>query len=300
MMNASGFRCGFVALAGRPNVGKSTLINALVGDKISIVSPKPQTTRGRVLGILNTEHAQLIFVDTPGIHPGGKRVLNRRMNRAAASAIADADLVLLMVDAAQWREQDDQILKRCVGSGRPVGLLINKIDALENRNQLLPLLKSMDDKAKFIFMIPISARSKDNLVELVAQIEKHLPESVPLFPIGQITDQTQAARAGEYVREQLMLLLQQEIPYSIAVQVDEFREEPKLLRIGATIWVEREGQKAIVIGRQGSMLKKIGRHARLELQKAFGKKVFLQLWVKVRENWADDERALRQLGIEDT
>ena len=299
-MNSQPFRCGFVAIAGRPNVGKSTLVNALVGNKVSIVSPKPQTTRSRVLGIRNTENAQLIFVDTPGIHAGGRRVLNRRMNRAASNAIADADMILLMTEGLHWREQDEKILRQCVQSGRPVGLLVNKIDTLENRNQLLPLLQRLNDKADFVFMVPISARSGDNLAELVKLLEEHLPESPPLFPVEQVTDQAQAARAGEFVREQLMLQLQQEIPYSIAVHVDEFRDEPKLLRIGATIWVEREGQKGIVIGHQGSMLKKIGRHARLALQKEFGKKVFLQLWVKVRENWADDERALQQLGIEDT
>lgn len=299
-MSDQGFRCGFIAIAGRPNVGKSTLVNALVGNKISIVSPKPQTTRGRLLGILNRERSQLIFVDTPGIHAGGQRALNRRMNRAASSAIADADLVLLMVEGTQWRDQDEKILRQCMASGRPVGLLINKIDTLESRNQLLPFLEMLKDKADFIFMIPISARSGDNIDDVVNIIESHLPESPPLFPVEQVTDQTQIFRAGEFVREQLMLQLQQEVPYSIAVQVEEFEDEPKLVKISATIWVEREGQKAIVIGRQGAMLKKIGRHSRLELEKAFGKKVYLQLWVKVRENWSDDERALQQLGIEDT
>ena len=299
-MSDPGFRCGFIAIAGRPNVGKSTLVNALVGNKISIVSPKPQTTRGRLLGILKRERSQLIFVDTPGIHAGGRRALNRRMNRAASSAIADADMVLLMVEGTQWRDQDDRILRQCVASGRPVGLLINKIDTLESRDQLLPFLENSKDKADFIFMIPISARSGDNIDDLVRTIERHLPESPPLFPVEQVTDQTQIFRAGELVREQLMLQLQQEVPYSIAVQIEEFRDEPKLVKISATSWVEREGQKAIVIGRQGAMLKKIGRCARLELEKAFGKKVYLQLWVKVRENWSDDERALQQLGIEDT
>lgn len=299
-MTDTAFRCGFVAIAGRPNVGKSTLINALVGHKISIVSPKPQTTRHRVLGIHNSDTAQLIFVDTPGIHAGGKRVLNRRMNRSASNAIADADIVLMMVEALRWTEQDDWVLRQCVQSGRPLGLIVNKVDTLHGRTQLLPYLQELQGKADFLFMVPISAEHRDNLDALEKQIVEHLPESPPLFPREQVTDQTQTARAAEFIREQLMLALQQEVPYSVAVQVDEFNDEPKLLRIGATIWVERDGQKAIVIGHGGELLKQIGRGARLELQKVFGKKVFLQLWVKVRQNWADDERALRQFGIEDT
>lgn len=298
-MSENAFRCGFIAIAGRPNVGKSTLINALVGQKVSIVSPKPQTTRHRVLGILNTDTTQLIFVDTPGIHDGGKRVLNRRMNRSASNAVSDADIVLLMVEALRWTEQDEWALRQCVQSGRPLGVIVNKIDTLHGRTQLLPYLQSLKDKAEFVFMIPISAEQRDNLDELERLVVQHLPESPALFPREQITDQRQTARASEFIREQLMFALQQEVPYSVAVQVDEFTDETKLLRIGATIWVEREGQKAIVIGHDGAALKKIGRGARLELQKLFGKKVFLRLWVKVRENWADDERALQQLGIED-
>lgn len=299
-MSDNAFRCGFIAIAGRPNVGKSTLINALVGHKVSIVSPKPQTTRYRVLGIHNTDMSQLIFVDTPGIHDGGKRVLNRRMNRSAENAISDADMVLLMVEALRWTEQDDWVLRQCVQTKRPLGVIVNKIDTLQSSTQLLPYLQALQSKAEFIFMVPVSARDHDNLEELEQLVTQQLPESPALYPREQVTDQTQTARAAEFIREQLMLALQQEVPYSIAVQVDEFVDEAKLLRISATIWVEREGQKAIVIGHDGALLKKVGRGARLELQKIFGKKIFLQLWVKVRENWADDERSLRQFGIEDT
>lgn len=294
------FHCGFIAVAGRPNVGKSTLINALVGHKISIVSPKPQTTRQRVLGIRNTGAAQLIFIDTPGIHAGGKRILNRRMNRSASSAVSDADLVLLVVEALRWDEQDQRVLRQCVQSGRLLGLVINKTDTLRDTARLLPYLQDLQGRAEFGFMVPVSARHDDNLTELERLLVQHLPESPPLFPREQITDQDQRVRAAELVREQLILALQQELPYSVAVQVDEFKREEKLLRISATIWVERDGQKAIVIGHNGDMLKHVGREARLELQKAFVCKVFLQLWVKVRENWSDDEHALRQFGIEDT
>jgi GTP-binding protein Era len=253
-----------------------------------------------VLGIHNTDTSQLIFVDTPGIHDGGKRVLNRRMNRSAANAISDADMVLLMVEALRWTEQDDWVLRQCVQTKRPLGVIVNKIDTLQSSTQLLPYLQALQSKAEFIFMVPVSARDHDNLEELEQLVTQQLPESPALYPREQVTDQTQTARAAEFIREQLMLALQQEVPYSIAVQVDEFVDEAKLLRISATIWVEREGQKAIVIGHDGALLKKVGRGARLELQKIFGKKIFLQLWVKVRENWADDERSLREFGIEDT
>ncbi|HET7922441.1 MAG TPA: GTPase Era [Gammaproteobacteria bacterium] len=293
------FRCGFIAVAGRPNVGKSTLVNALVGHKVSIVSPRPQTTRQRILGILDTEAAQLVFVDTPGIHAGGKRALNRRMNRAASSAVTDADLVLLVLEAMVWREQDEWVLRQCVQSGRPLGVVINKLDTLTASTQLLPYLDHLRDKAAFQFMVPVSARKQDNLRELVRVVTQALPESPALFPVGQVTDQSDAARAAELIREQMMRALQQELPYSAAVQIEEFAQQEKLLRIGATLWVEREGQKAIVIGKGGAMLKQIGHDARMELQKLFGKKVYLRLWVKVRENWADSEPALRQLGIED-
>lgn len=299
-MNTDSFHCGFIAVAGRPNVGKSTLVNALVGHKVSIVSPKPQTTRQRVLGILNRESAQLIFVDTPGIHGGGKRMLNRNMNRSASSAIFDADVILLVVEALRWTEQDERVLDQCVRAGRPLGVVINKIDTVRGRTQLLPYIQSFQNKAEFDFIVPVSAERRENLSELERVLIEQLPESPPLFPHEQITDQPQVMRAGEMVREQLMRVLQQEVPYSTAVQIDEFKDEDGLLRIAATIWVEREGQKAIVIGSNGAQLKKIGQEARMEMQGAFGKKVFLQLWVKVRENWADDERALRQLGLEDT
>jgi GTP-binding protein Era len=299
-MSNEAFRCGFVAIAGRPNVGKSTLVNALVGHKISIVSPKPQTTRQRVLGLRNTESAQLVFVDTPGIHGGGKRMLNRSMNRSASSAIFDADVIVLVVEALRWTDQDERVLSQCLRAECPLGVVINKIDTLRGRTRLLPFIQSLQHKAKFEFIVPVSAERGENLAELERVLMEHLPESPPLFPHEQITDQPEIMRAGEMVREQLMRVLQQEVPYSTAVQIDEFKEERGLLRIAATIWVEREGQKAIVIGNNGLQLKKIGQEARMEMQRAFGKKVFLQLWVKVRENWADDERALRQLGLDDT
>lgn len=298
-MDEQNFRCGFVAIVGRPNVGKSTLINSMIGQKISIVSPKPQTTRFRILGIRNTNAAQLIFVDTPGIHERQSRVLNRRMNRLASHAITDADLVLLVVEALQWTSQDESVLRQCARTGRPIALVINKIDTIGSRVELLPYLENLKEKAEFAFIIPVSARSTDNLDELEMLIGQHLPESPPLFPQDQVTDQGNATRAAELIRERLIMELQQELPYSAAVQIDEFRDEEKILRISATIWVEREGQKAIVIGRGGLVLKKIGREARLQLQKLYKKKIFLQLWVKVRENWADDERSLQQFGIDD-
>ncbi|MDE2091671.1 MAG: GTPase Era [Gammaproteobacteria bacterium] len=291
------FRCGFIAVVGRPNVGKSTLINALVGHKISIVTPKPQTTRQRVLGIHTTPRAQYIFVDTPGMHTGGRRVLNRQMNRTALHAMEAADVVLLVVEALQWSGEDQQALTQCMAMRRPLGLVVNKIDKAKPRTVLLPYLENLQSQAAFAFVLPLAATSGENLAELEKVLHGLLPESPVLFPAEQITDQAETARAAEFVREQLMQMLAKELPYSIAVQVEEFKHEGKLLRIGAVIWVERESQKAIVIGRGGQLLKAVGHAARLELQQEFGCKVFLRLWVKMRDDWADDEIALRSLGL---
>ena len=297
-MSDSAFRAGFIALAGRPNVGKSTLLNALVGRKLSIVTAKPQTTRRRVLGIKTLPAAQLIFVDTPGLHSGERRAINRSMNRAAVAAASEADLCALVVEALHWNDDDELALKRLRELRCPLGLVINKIDRCKPRAALLPFLEDLKVRHDFRFMVPVSAESGENLPELERTLVENLPLSSPLFPKDQITDQDDMLRAAEFVREQLMIALREELPYSVAVQVEEFTVEGNLLRISATIWVERESQKAIVIGEGGGQLKNIGRAARLAMEHELGKKVFLKLWVKLREDWADDERALAALGIE--
>jgi GTP-binding protein Era len=297
-MNAKSMRAGFIAIAGRPNVGKSTLLNALVGRKISIVTAKPQTTRRRILGVKTTASAQLVFVDTPGLHSGERRAINRSMNRTAIAAAGEADLCVQVVEALRWDDDDALALQRLHGLGQPLGLVVNKIDRCKPRTALLPFLEQVKTQHDYRFIVPVSAQNGENLAELEKTLVEYLPESPLLFPADQVTDQDDAARAAEFVREQLIVALREELPYSVAVQIEEFTLDGNMLRITATIWVEREGQKAIVIGEGGLLLKNVGRAARLAMEKEFGKKVFLKLWVKLRENWADDERALAILGID--
>lgn len=297
-MADTGFRAGFIAVAGRPNVGKSTLVNALVGRKISIVTSKPQTTRRRILGIKTTQDVQFIFVDTPGLHTGEKRAINRVMNRTAVAAASEADLCLLVVEALQWGEEDTMALERLAMLGRPLGLVVSKVDKVTPRDRMLPFLEEVETKHDFVFVVPVSSTKNDNLIGLERLMAKQLPESPLLFPKEQVTDQEDMGRASEFVREQLIIALREEVPYSVAVQIEEFILDGSMLRITATILVEREGQKAIVIGQGGTLLKEVGKAARLVMEREFGRKVFLRLWVKVKENWTDDERALATLGFE--
>lgn len=298
-MAEADFRAGFIAVAGRPNVGKSTLVNALVGKKISIVTSKPQTTRRRVLGVKTLPDVQFIFVDTPGLHSGEKRALNRSMNRTAVAAASEADLCLLVVEALQWGEGDVRALERLGSLGPPLALVVNKLDKVRPREKLLPFLQEMQGRHGFRFMVPVSAANRENFPELERLLREQLPQSPMLFPADQVTDQDETLRAAEFVREQLILALREELPYSVAVQIDEFKLDGEMFRVTASIWVEREGQKAIVIGQGGALLKQVGRAARLEMEREFGHKVFLKLWVKLRENWVDDERALALLGFEE-
>jgi GTP-binding protein Era len=291
-------RCGFVAIVGRPNVGKSTLLNALLGRKVSIVSPKPQTTRHRILGILNKPNLQIIFVDTPGLHSNGRRAMNRYMNRAARASLADADINLFVVEALAWTDDDAQVLEYLKSCGRPIVLVINKVDTVFPKERLLPYIQEMERKTEFAAIVPLSGLKRDGLDELAEPLAQRLPLSPPHFPIEQVTDRSEQFQATEIIREKLTWRLNQELPYGITVQIERFVEEEGRLLINAIIWVERTGQKAIVIGQGGERLKEVGRSARLELKHIFGKSVHLELWVKVKENWSDSEAALRQLGFE--
>ena len=292
-------RCGYVAIVGRPNVGKSTLLNHILGQKISITSRKPQTTRHQVLGIKTEDNHQIIFVDTPGLHKDAGKAINRYMNRAASAAIRDVDLVVFVVDRTAWTEEDSIVLEQIEQSGLPTMLVVNKIDLLADKTELLPHLQSLAAKAEFSAILPVSALRQHNVDALEAQILTLLPESGHFFPEDQITDRSQRFLAAEIVREKIMRQLGDELPYSIAVEIEEFAQEGEVLHISAVIFVERTGQKRILIGDKGSRLRSIGSDARRDMEGLFDSKVMLRLWVKVKSGWSDDERALRSLGYDD-
>jgi GTP-binding protein Era len=292
-------RCGYVAIVGRPNVGKSTLLNHLLGQKISITSRKPQTTRHQVLGIKTEDNHQIIFVDTPGLHKDAGKAINRYMNRAASAAIRDVDLVVFVVDRTAWTEEDSIVLEQIEQSGLPTMLVVNKVDLLADKTELLPHLQSLAARAEFSAILPVSALRQHNVDALEEQILTLLPESGHFFPEDQITDRSQRFLAAEIVREKIMRQLGDELPYSIAVEIEEFAQEGQMLHISAVIFVERTGQKRILIGDKGSRLRSIGSDARRDMEGLFDSKVMLRLWVKVKSGWSDDERALRSLGYDD-
>jgi GTP-binding protein Era len=292
------YRCGFAAIVGRPNVGKSTLLNALLGRKVSIVSPKPQTTRHRILGILTRPTEQIIFVDTPGMHSGARRAMNRHMNRAALASLQDADVNIFVVESLSWNEEDLRVLEALKQQDRPIILVLSKVDKVTPRERMLPFIEELSRRASFVEIVPLSAMKRSNLEQLPAIIARHLPLSPPHFPADQITDRSPEFQAAEIVREKLTLRLRQELPYGLTVVLEQFKEEDGRLLVNAVIWVERTGQKAIVIGQGGEQLKEVGRSARIEMSNLFGRPVHLELWVKVKENWSDNEMALKQLGYE--
>jgi GTP-binding protein Era len=294
----AGFRCGFAALIGRPNVGKSTLLNALVGEKLSIVTPRPQTTRHRVLGLANLPQAQIAFVDTPGLHEKGGRALNRAMNRTAAAAALDADLVIYVVEALRFTSEDELALKRAKDAGRPIVAVVNKVDRVAAKDRLLPYLAQLAQRHEFVEIVPMSALDRAHAARLLDIIARNLPESPALFPADQLTDRSIEFRIAEVIREKLTLELHEELPYGIAVEIEGLGEEDGQLVAAAVIWVDRSGQKPIVIGAKGERLKRIGTQARRELNEMLGRRLHLTLWVKVREDWADNAQALKQLGLE--
>ncbi len=293
------YRCGYVALIGRPNVGKSTLLNRILGQKLSITSRKPQTTRHRILGIKTTDTAQFLYVDTPGLHKQNKRAINRALNRAASDALQDVHAIVFLVEGSKWTEEDDLVLEKLARVDTPVILVINKIDRMADKEQLLPKLQSYAEKGNFVAVIPLSAQTGDNVGQLEQQVEALLPEAEPYYPEDQITDRSMRFLAAELIREKLFRRLGQELPYGLTVEIERFKDEDGLLRINALIWVEKASHKPIIIGKQGKGLKTVGQAAREDMERMFEQRVFLELWVKVKEGWADDERALRSLGVDE-
>lgn len=294
----SDMRCGYVAVVGRPNVGKSTLINAVMGSKISIVTAKPQTTRHRILAVHTTDDLQIVFVDTPGLHRKARKAMNRMMNRTAASALADADLILFMTEAGRWTDEDGDVLRRIQSATAPVIAVLNKVDLVHPKEKLLELMSDMDGRNDFADILPISARKDDNLDTLMSLIPQHLPLSPQLFPSEMLTDRSKEFQAAEVIREKLTLSLHQELPYGLTVQIERFESEDARISIGAIIWVERDSQKGIVVGKGGGVLKRVGTAARVELKGQLGRPVHLELWVKVKDNWADSEKDLMSLGYD--
>jgi GTP-binding protein Era len=294
------FRCGLVALAGRPNVGKSTLLNALIGFRLSITSPRPQTTRHRILGISTSEAGQIMYVDTPGLHRGAKRAMNRSLNRAARSAISDVDLVVQVIEAGRWTDEDEALYAALVEQPTPRLLAINKVDLSKDKSAMLPFVAELTATHGYDEIHYLSALKRKGLKELERAILQRLPVRPPVFGEDEITDRSERFLAAEMVREQLMLRLDQELPYATTVEIEQFNDRPDgIAEIHAVIWVEREGQKAIVIGQGGAQLKAIGSNARRHMERMFERKVFLRLWVKVREGWVDDENMLKKFGYTD-
>jgi len=292
-------KCGFVAIVGRPNVGKSTLMNHLLGQKISITSRKPQTTRHQIVGIWTEEKTQMVFVDTPGMHRGQEKAINRVMNKAADTALSDVDAVLMVVDRTVWADEDQWVLDKLSRVKAPVYLVINKVDHLENKQSLLPHIEKLKDKYDFAEVVPVSALKGHNLDTLVELLQSSMPRSLFHFPEDQVTDRSQRFMASEIIREKIMRQLGEELPYSTAVEIEQFKFEDKILHIHGLILVERTGQKRIVIGDKGARIKKVGQEARMDMENLFEAKVMLNLWVKVKGGWADDERALKSLGYFD-
>ncbi len=298
MTNAS-TRCGYVAIVGRPNVGKSTLLNHLLGQKLCITSRKPQTTRHTLLGIKTEGDTQIIFVDTPGIHTNQERAINRVMNRSAASVIADVDVVIFVVDRFEWSEADEYVARYISNHEVPVIVAINKVDLIEDKEELLPHLQFLSAKVNAADLIPLSALKKVNFDQLEEKVKGFIPEAMHMFPEDQITDRSERFLASEIVREKITRQLGAEVPYQVTVEIEEFRVERTVTHISALILVEREGQKKIIIGNKGERIKNIGKQARADMESLFDCKVMLTTWVKVRSGWSDDERALRSLGYID-
>jgi len=298
-VDESAFRCGTAVLVGRPNTGKSTLLNALLGCRLSIVGPKPQTTRHRILGVLTRADGQILFLDTPGLHRGAARAINRQLNRAARRAINEADVGIHVVEAGRWTGEDEAVWDALEAAAKPAMLVLNKIDKIKYKSKLLQIVAEITSTRNYADVHMVSATTRDGLDELAAAIVAHLPVAPAVFAADELTDRSERFLASELIREQLMLRLSQELPYATTVEIEAFRDGERGTEIEAAIWVEREGQKAIVIGTGGAQLKAIGSAARRAMERMFDRRVHLRLWVKVRQNWSDDEAALRRFGYGD-
>ena len=297
-MTEQNFKCGYIAIIGRPNMGKSTLLNHMLGLKLSITSRKPQTTRHQILGVKTVDNGQFIFVDTPGIHSGGNRAINRYMNRAASSVIHDVDVILFLVQALKWTDEDQLVLKKLEQVDVPVVLLVNKVDKISDKDQLLPFISEVSEKYNFANVIPISATQGDNVQQLEDYLLTQLPEAPAFFQDDEFTDRSSRFLAAEIIREKLVRELGNELPYQTTVEIERYKDEEKITRIHALILVETKGQKIIVIGDKGARLKSIGTKARKDIEALIDRKVFLQLWVKVKSGWSDSEASLRSLGYD--
>jgi len=294
--SADAHRCGTAAVVGRPNVGKSTLLNALIGQRLSITGPKPQTTRHRILGVVTREAGQILVLDTPGLHKSAERDIGRQLNRTARQTLAEADVLVHVAEAGRWKDEDEAVWRALAETAAARLLVFNKIDVNKDRSALLPFIARITSTRAYEGVLLVSAKSGDGLAELERAIFERLPPGPAIFPADTLTDRSERFLAAELVREQLMLRLAQELPYATTVEIEEFREADGRCEISAIIWVERDGQKAIVIGAGGTQLKAIGTAARRAMQRLFDRRVFLRLWVKVRENWSDDEAALQRFG----
>jgi GTP-binding protein Era len=289
-------RCGYVAIVGRPNVGKSSLLNRMLGQKLAITSHKPQTTRHSILGIKTRDGGQLLFVDTPGIHQRGEHALNRYLNRTAKASLRDVDLLLFVAEAGRWSAEDDAALEAARQAGVPILAAVNKIDRLAGRDDLLPYLQSLSEKGAFLQIVPVSATRGEQVAVLEQALLQALPEGPNIFPEDQLSDRPESFFAAELLREQLTRRYAAELPYQLSVEIEQFKEDGDLYRINALVWVERPSQKAIIIGRKGQAIKAAATEARRQMEDFFGCKVHLEVWVKVKESWSSDEGALSRLG----
>jgi GTP-binding protein Era len=292
-------RCGYAAIVGRPNVGKSTLLNRVIGQKLAITSHKPQTTRHSILGVKSVDSGQIVYVDTPGLHSRGDQAMNRYLNRTARAVLVDVDLIVFVVEALRWTDEDAMVLDLVKKSGAPTILVVNKIDLIKRKDELLPFLAEMAQRHEFLEVIPLSAGKGEQVELLEEKVLIAMPEADNFFPEDQLTDRSERFFAAELVREQLTRRYAKEIPYALTVEIEKFEQEGNLYRINALVWVEREGQKRIIIGEKGEALKESARQARLEMERFFERKVYLNVWVKVKKSWSSDETALHRLGYGD-